>query len=63
MALQSTEQVQPVIVNDVDIKFFSLVRLLVKLAFASIPALLIVTIIVSAIFMMVAGVFQGLVPH
>jgi len=63
MALQSTEQVQPVIVNDVDIKFFSLVRLLVKLAFASIPALLIVTIIVSAIFMMVAWVFQGLVPH
>ncbi len=63
MAIQSTEQVQPVIVNDVDIKFFSLVRLLVKLAFASIPALLIVTIIASAIFMMVAGVFQGFVPH
>lgn len=61
MALQSTEQVQPVIVNDVDIKFFSLVRLLVKLAFASIPAILIVTIIASAIFMTVAEVFQGLV--
>lgn len=63
MALQSTEQAQPVIVHDVDIKFFSLVRLLVKLAFASIPALLIVTIIASAIFMLVAGVFQGLVSH
>lgn len=37
---------QSVVVTDVDIRFWSMVRLLVKLAFAGIPAMLIVALIV-----------------
>lgn len=37
---------QPVVVTDVDIRFWSMVRLLVKLAFAGIPAMIVVALIV-----------------
>lgn len=36
---------QPVVVVDVDIKFWSMIQLLVKLAFAGIPAMIIIALI------------------
>ena len=54
---------QSVTVTDIDIKSWSLVQLLVKLAFAGIPAMLIVTIIVWGLSLIIAGVFRGVVPH
>lgn len=54
---------QPVTVTDIDIKFWSLVQLLVKLAFAGIPAILIVAIIMWGFSLIIAGVFRGFVPH
>lgn len=50
---------QPVVVTDVDIRFWSMVRLLVKLAFAGIPAMLIVMFIVYFVGMMLGMVFRA----
>lgn len=48
-----------VILKGIDIPFFDLVKLLVKVAFAAIPAAIIVTVISSAIFAFFAGMFRG----
>lgn len=50
---------QRVVVTDVDIKFWSMVRLLVKLAFAGIPAMLIVMFIVYFVGMILGMVFRA----
>ena len=47
---------QYVIVRDVEIKFSSLVILMVKIAIAAIPAIFIATIII----MVAAGIFNGM---
>lgn len=51
---------QSVVVTDVDIRFWSMVRLLVKLAFAGLPALLIVMFIIYAVGMVLGMIFR---PH
>lgn len=50
---------QPVVVTDVDIRFWSMVRLLVKLAFAGIPAMLIVMFIVYFVGMILGMIFRA----
>lgn len=46
IAARNADAARPVVVTDIEIRFGSLVVLLVKLAFAAIPAAIIVTIIV-----------------
>jgi hypothetical protein len=48
-----------VVVTDLDIGFINLVGLLVKLAFAAIPAIIIIAVIVTAI-VMAFGALAGL---
>lgn len=55
-----TEKHINVKVVDVDIKFSTLVMLLVKLAFASIPAAIIVILLSSWFTMMFYGIVKGL---
>lgn len=47
-AIENTSLAQPVVVVDINIKFWSMVRLLVTLTFAGIPAMIIVAILVFA---------------
>lgn len=55
-AIEDTSRAQPVVVVDVKIKFWSLVVLMIKVAFAAIPA----TIIVAMIWAFLAGLLSGL---
>jgi hypothetical protein len=55
-AIEDTSRAQPVVVVDVKIKFWSLVVLMIKVAFAAIPA----TIIVAMIWAFFAGLLSGL---
>ena len=51
---------QDVSIRDVDIPFMRLVFVMVKLMFASIPALLIFGLIMSLIMMVLAGIGGGI---
>lgn len=55
-AIEDTSRAQPVVVVDVKIKFWSLVVLMIKVAFAAIPA----TIIVAMIWAFFVGLLSGL---
>lgn len=55
-AIEDTSRAQPVVVVDVKIKFWSLVVLMIKVAFAAIPA----TIIVAMIWAFIVGLLSGL---
>lgn len=57
-AIADTTHAQPVIIVDVKIKFWSLVVLLVKMAFAFIPAGIIITIISWLFFLVMTGLFH-----
>ena len=59
-AIQDPTRAMPVIVVDVKIKFWSLVVLMIKVAFAAIPAILVTTLITAAIWGFVAGLLGGL---
>lgn len=54
---QSRNEKSEVVVTDVDISFGNMVMLLVKLAFASIPAMIIVWMVMSAIAAMLMALF------
>lgn len=56
-ARQSRTAKREVVVTDVDISFGNMVMLLVKLAFASIPAMIIIWIVMSVIAAMLMAVF------
>jgi len=52
-----------VTLKDIDIPFWNLVLFLVKLAFASIPALFVVSFVMSLFFMLTGGLFQFMMLH
>lgn len=59
-AIKDPARATPIIVVDVKIKFWSLVVLMIKVAFAAIPAILVTTIITATIWGFVAGLLGGL---
>jgi hypothetical protein len=52
-----------VVVTDVKIPFWSMVVLMVKWAVAAIPALIILLVIGSVVFMVMAAIFGGGMHH
>ena len=50
-------ELQRVVVSDIDIKFWSMVQLMVKGAFAAVPAMIIVVILVWGILAVFGGMF------
>jgi len=52
-----------VTLKDIDIPFWNLVLFLIKLAFASIPALFVVSFVMSLFFMLSGGLFQFMMFH
>jgi len=52
-----------VTLKDIDIPFWNLVLFLIKLAFASIPALFVVSFVMSLFFMLSGGLFQFIMFH
>jgi len=52
-----------VTLKDIDIPFWNLVVFLIKLAFASIPALFVVSLVMSMFFMLSGGLFQFMMFH
>jgi len=52
-----------VTLKDIDIPFWNLVVFLIKLAFASIPALFVVSLVMSMFFMLTGGLFQFMMFH
>ncbi len=52
-----------VVVTDVKIRFWSMVVLMVKLAIAAIPAMIILLVISSAVSMLMAAIFGGGIVH
>lgn len=59
-AVQAISGSQPVVVVDIQMKFWSMVVFMVKWAFAAIPALIIIAVIVTLITMVSAGFIAGL---
>ena len=51
---------QPVVVVDVKIKFWSLVTLMVKVAFAAIPAIIIIYTIILGAGLMLSGILRAI---
>lgn len=59
-AVQAISGSQPVVVVDIQMKFWSMVVFMVKWAFAAIPALIIIAVIVTLITMFSAGFIAGI---
>ena len=57
------DNLHEVVVTDVKIPFWSLVMLMVKLAIAAIPALIILMIIGSVVSIVMAAIFGGGMGH
>ena len=55
-----TEEKQRVVVTDLDISFFQLVWLMIKISFASIPAMIIVSVIMSGVMAVMFSIFMAL---
>ncbi|MCF6147595.1 MAG: hypothetical protein E3K37_02945 [Candidatus Kuenenia sp.] len=51
----------PVIVKDIEMKFFSMMWFMVKWAFAAIPAMIIIAIIVAFVMMLLGGFTTSLI--
>ncbi len=51
----------PVIVKDIEMKFFSMMWFMVKWTFAAIPAMIIIAIIVAFVMMLLGGVTTSLI--
>jgi hypothetical protein len=49
--------------KDIDIPFWNLVLFLIKLAFASIPALFVVTFVMGLFFSLIGGLFEAIMFH
>jgi len=52
-----------VTLKDIDIPFWNLVVFLIKLAFASIPALFVVSFIMGLVFALTGGMFSAMMFH
>lgn len=59
-AVQTLNGSQPVVVVDIQMKFWSMVVFMVKWAFAAIPALIIIALIITALTMFLTGFISGL---
>ncbi len=59
-AVQALNGSQPVVVVDIQMKFWSMVVFMVKWAFAAIPALIIIALIITALSMFLTGFMSGL---
>lgn len=62
-ALHDYAGAQPVVVVDLRISFMSLVWLMVKAAFAAIPAMIIVFFVAVALLSFFGGIFSGIGNH
>ena len=58
-----TPSVQPVVITDIHIPFWSMVVFLVKVAIAAIPAILILWVLAAVLGGILAGIFAGFHGH
>ena len=58
-----TPSAQPIVVMDIHMPFLSMVIFLVKLAIASIPAILILTFLAAVLGAILSGVYPGFHGH
>jgi len=59
MSLPQPPRSHPITITDIDIPFARLVMIMVKFALASIPAMLIVSVIYWLVAMLFTGLFMG----
>jgi hypothetical protein len=60
---ESEEKEVKITLKDIDIPFWNLVLFLIKLAFASIPALFVVSFVMGIIFSLTGGLFEAMMIH